>query len=64
MGPDERPACPQSFLQFCSFRTLPLSPRERARGEGNVVLKIGVPRDELTSEIAALCLFNGGVPVS
>lgn len=30
------------------------------RGEGkDVVLKIGVPRDELTSEIAALRLFNG-----
>jgi len=28
------------------------------RGDDNVVLKIGVPRDELTSEIAALRLFN------
>ena len=28
-------------------------------GEGAVVLKIGVPREELTSEIAALRLFNG-----
>lgn len=28
-------------------------------GEGDVVLKIGVPREELTSEIAALRLFNG-----
>ena len=28
-------------------------------GEGDVVLKIGVPRDELTSEIAALRLFDG-----
>jgi len=36
------------------------SPRGRGvRGEGRVVLKIGVPRDELTSEIAALRLFNG-----
>ena len=29
------------------------------RGDDNVVLKIGVPRDELTSEMAALRLFNG-----
>jgi streptomycin 6-kinase len=29
------------------------------RGPENVVIKIGVPRDELTSEIAALHLFNG-----
>jgi streptomycin 6-kinase len=29
------------------------------RGEDNVVLKIGVPGDELTSEMAALRLFNG-----
>lgn len=29
------------------------------RGNENVALKIGVPRDELTSEIAALRLFNG-----
>ncbi|HRQ32378.1 MAG TPA: aminoglycoside phosphotransferase family protein [Anaerolineales bacterium] len=27
--------------------------------EGDVILKIGIPRDELTSEIAALRLFNG-----
>jgi streptomycin 6-kinase len=29
------------------------------RGDDNVVLKIGVPRDELTSEMAALRLFDG-----
>lgn len=29
------------------------------RGEDHVVLKLGVPRDELTSEITALRLFNG-----
>src|SRR5215204_4370986 len=29
------------------------------RGSKDVVLKIGVPRDELTSEMAALRLFNG-----
>ena len=33
--------------------------RRRRGEENNVVLKIGVPRDELTSEIAALRLFNG-----
>lgn len=31
----------------------------RVRENNKVVLKIGVPRDELTSEIAALRLFNG-----
>jgi len=46
-----------------------ISPRDtifpQTKGRGNpaptsdVVLKIGVPRDELTSEIAALRLFNG-----
>ena len=29
------------------------------RGEGDIILKIGVPRDELTSEMSALKLFNG-----
>ena len=52
---------------FVAFAESP-SPREAspkgtgrgARGEGgNVVLKIGVPRDEMTSEIAALRLFHG-----
>ena len=42
---------------FVAFATSPLIPL--VQGEGNVVLKIGVPRDELTSEIAALRLFNG-----
>lgn len=40
-----------NFVAFADSR-LPL-------GGGNVVLKIGVPRDELTSEMAALRLFNG-----
>jgi streptomycin 6-kinase len=52
---------------FVAFAESP-SPREASpkgtsgrgvRGEGGVVLKIGLPRDELTSEIAALRLFNG-----
>ncbi len=33
--------------------------REGARGEGEVILKLGVPNRELTSEIAALRLYNG-----
>ena len=32
---------------------------QTAEGNPNVVLKIGVPREELSSEIAALRLFNG-----
>src|SRR5258705_11318573 len=40
---------PQTNGRGC-FATAPTS---------DVVLKIGVPRDELTSEIAALRLFNG-----
>lgn len=39
-------------LRFASGAVVP-------RREGSVVLKIGVPRDELTSELAALRLFNG-----
>jgi streptomycin 6-kinase len=42
---------------FVAFATSPRTPH--LKGEGNVVLKIGVPRDELISEIAALRLFNG-----
>ena len=38
----------------------PQGARRGVRGErNNVVLKIGVPREELTSEVAALRLFNG-----
>ena len=49
---------------FVAYATSPLPRpygvlRDLLQGEGNVVLKIGVPRDELTSEIAALRLFNG-----
>ena len=33
--------------------------REGARGKGEVILKLGVPNRELTSEIAALRLYNG-----
>jgi streptomycin 6-kinase len=44
---------------FVAFAEIP-SPRGRGvRGGGDVVLKIGVPRDELTSEMSALRLFDG-----
>ena len=42
---------------FVAFATSPLTPLPA--GEGNVVLKIGVPHDGLKSEIATLRLFNG-----
>lgn len=48
---------PALSYNFVAFATSPLTPL--LEGEGNVVLKIGVPRDELTSEMAALRLFNG-----
>ena len=44
---------------FVAFATSSLARALTGSGEGSVVLKIGVPRDELTSEIAALRLFNG-----
>jgi len=63
---DVQPVSNLSY-NFVAFAESP-SPREASpkgtsgrgvRGEGGVVLKIGVPRDELTSEIAALRLFDG-----
>ena len=44
---------------FVAFATSPSPLAPLPQGEGNVVLKIGVPRDELTSEMSALRLFNG-----
>ncbi|HET9908792.1 MAG TPA: aminoglycoside phosphotransferase family protein, partial [Anaerolineales bacterium] len=46
---------------FVAFADSPLPVGEGlgVRAKQNVVLKIGVPRDELTSEMAALRLFNG-----
>jgi streptomycin 6-kinase len=44
---------------FVAFAEMPSPLAPLPRGEGNVVLKIGVPRDELTSEIEALRLFDG-----
>jgi streptomycin 6-kinase len=48
---------PNLSYNFVAFATSPPAPL--LKGEGSIVLKIGVPRDELTSEIAALQLFNG-----
>ena len=50
---------PNLSYNFVAFAHSPSPAGRGARGEGNVVLKIGVPRDELTSEMAALRLFNG-----
>jgi streptomycin 6-kinase len=45
---------------FVAFADSPSPVGREAGGEGlNVVLKLGVPRDELTSEMTALKLFNG-----
>ncbi len=44
---------------FVAYATSPSPLAPLPKGEGNVVLKIGVPRGELTSEMAALRLFNG-----
>jgi streptomycin 6-kinase len=51
------PALSYNFVAYATSPD-PLG-RPLLEGEGNVVLKIGVPRDELTSEIATLRLFNG-----
>lgn len=56
---DIQPA-PTLSYNFVAFAKFP-SPRGRGvRGEGgNVVLKMGVPNNEMRSEMAALRLFNG-----
>ncbi len=53
---DVRPV-PNLSYNFVAFATSSLSPL--LKGKGNVVLKIGVPNRELTSEMHALRLFNG-----
>ena len=54
---------PELSYNFAAFATSPPTPTLRGtslqRGDGNVVLKMGVPNRELRSEIAALKLFNG-----
>ena len=48
---------PELSYNFVAFATSPLTPL--LVGEGNVVLKMGVPNREIRSEMAALKLFNG-----
>src|SRR5262245_6778739 len=50
---------PNLSYNFVAFAHSPSPSGRGVRGEGDVILKIGVPRDELTSEMAALRLFNG-----
>lgn len=60
-------AVPNLSYNFVAFAESPFPFGRGARrrtelvevDEGDVILKIGIPRDELTSEIAALRLFNG-----
>jgi streptomycin 6-kinase len=44
---------------FVAFASCPSPPPPVPRGEGSVVLKIGVPNQELTSEMNALKIFDG-----
>jgi streptomycin 6-kinase len=52
-----------NFVAFAKQESSPFaSPTgvlRKGQGEGNVILKIGVPNPELNSEMAALKLFNG-----
>ena len=51
-----------NFVAFAKQRPSPFGTcarKGRGQGEGNVVLKIGVPDRELKSEMAALLFFNG-----
>lgn len=51
---------PNLSYNFVAFaHGLPSFSGKGARGEGEVVLKLGIPNRELTSEIAALRLYNG-----
>ncbi|MFN8403986.1 MAG: aminoglycoside phosphotransferase family protein [Anaerolineales bacterium] len=44
---------------FVAYAESPSPWGRGVRGEGDVILKLGIPREELTSEIAALRLFDG-----
>lgn len=50
---------PMLSYNFVAFAKRPSPLTHHPLGEENVVLKIGVPRDELISEMTALRLFNG-----
>lgn len=57
---DIRPVTNLSF-NFVAFAKRPSTAPRKSRGsaQGDVMLKMGVPNNELSSEIAALKLFNG-----
>lgn len=50
---------PNLSFNFVAFANQKPSPTVSGQGEANVILKIGVPSEELISEIAALRRFNG-----
>jgi len=50
---------PNLSYNFVAFAKQKPSSTGRGQGEGDVILKVGVPNRELTSEISALKLFNG-----
>ena len=58
-GLTEMQPVPNLSYSFVAFAKQESSPLGRGQGEGDVVLKIGVPNNELKSEMAALGLFNG-----
>lgn len=55
---DIRPV-PNLSYNFVAYAKSPSPLTPLPKGEGNLVLKLGVPQKELTSEIAALRLYNG-----
>lgn len=50
---------PNLSYNFVAYADLTSPPAPLLKGEGSIVLKLGIPRDELTSEIVALRLLNG-----
>ena len=58
-GLTEMQPVPNLSYNFVAFAKQESSPLGRGQGEGDVVLKIGVPNNELKSEMAALGLFDG-----
>jgi len=55
---DIRPV-PNLSYNFVAYAKSPSPLTPLPKGEGNLVLKLGVPQKELTSEIAALRFYNG-----
>lgn len=50
---------PNLSYNFVAYAESPSPFGRGVRGEGDVILKLGIPREELTSEVAALRLFDG-----